>query len=208
MNTASHDFTATPTKHLTRVKTLELVKGHTGLFRNGKLVRDWMELASEQDPTFGLLRDHGVLGQYIGVNFNQGMLDLNAAHYPIETAAGQALWVQGNIHVLLAQPIASNVGVLVYDGYDGVKSQSDKMYGILRQLCSFALTQHQNLGQFMLVLNFSLRGANNSDVSLHLDRLRHFMPGIQITPDNLHIYQSEGRTTKMMLCRIGLGFTR
>jgi DNA invertase Pin-like site-specific DNA recombinase len=110
------------------------------------------------------------------------------------------------VHVLLAQPIARNVGVLVYDGYDGVKSESNKMHGILSQVCNFAMQQHKELGQFLLVLNFSLLMANGKDKALHLDRLREKLPGIQLTMDNFHEYQSEGKRTKMMLCRIGFGF--
>ena len=202
-----------PKKHQIRVGTLDLLRDETHptcLWHNGHLTHDWVELCGDApDVTCGLLLKEGAIipgsGRYIGVNRDPDIIRRNSQAYAGDTTQ----WVHADIlHLLsdLDNPTLHNVGVLVFGAFYSPSNLEQD--AILTPVLTFARSQYERLGQFLLVINQAMRGTRS--VSLAAARTRFAQSiqeycGIDHIPDSAFItYRS--RNANMRILRLSFGW--
>ena len=211
-----HAFSAAeyPEKHETRTDTLNLLRDEnypTSLFYDGHLTRDWMELCGDKpDETCALLLQEGVLkqghGKYIGINREQSIIDSNAAHYAGD--AGRTRWICGNTAHLLMEtddPRFRDVGVFVFDAFNSVTNLD--LEQILYPILHFAKTQYERHGQFLLVVNLSLRGCGGRplrEAKAQFNQIIQKHCGISVPQSAFITYRS--KIVVMRLLRLSYGW--
>lgn len=157
-------------KQKTRLGTLNLLRdpaNASSLWYEGHLTCDWAEVCGDApDDTCGFLLAEQALtprAKFIGMNNSQGIIDRNTAAFA--SAADRTRWLCGQAEHLLLDlnnPDLKNVGVFVFDGFNSPANTN--LANILIPILGFAEEQYHRLGQFLLVINLSLRG--NSRLSL------------------------------------------
>lgn len=172
---------------------------------NGRLRYPWVELAGPEAPTATLLQDQRLLtaeAPFIGVDINPQVLRDAAKRFSQETTR----WVPGEMGPLVRSrsTLIGDAGVLVYDSWDGAVGRA--FFQILPDLAAFARERARAIGEFLLVLNVSVRGVENVQRNKAYRReLDAAFPECLFTDDSFHVYSSTGKS-QMCLTRIRFGF--
>ncbi len=154
-----------------RQLTLDLLRQRaTGLVRDGQLACSWVELCGPRAPTLTLLQAQDVLGangRFIGVDKDAAVVAACRATH----AEAAADWHHALLEDLfrMDREAFPNMGVLVYDSLLSVRGEKARQR--LQLLAEVALARAAQLGEFMLVLNFSLCHSSWADHDRHLAHL-------------------------------------
>jgi SAM-dependent methyltransferase len=195
------------TKHQTRVDNLECAsKRHMLMDRHGCLIRDWIELAGSGAPTMQLLLDRKALpsstgAKFIGIDTDEDTLAEAKERY--SKHADSADWVRGKLESILAadQNAFPNAGVLVFDSWNAAQGQ--EIERTLPILFDFARRRERQHGEFMLVLNVSLKF-----VPRGADTYRSMVEslfGARIPAAAWTTYRSSVKSKPMLLTRLRFG---
>ena len=173
MTPSRHHYPGCPRKQATRQRSLDAAQECPALWdrQQNRLGVDWLEITGKQDPTLRMLLNDHILhtgGKYIGVNGPfppatpqdaREVLQGNQALYHQETAQGLCAWHYGLLQDVLSfdSDTYRNVGVIVADTSESVGSR-DTIH-TLAPIFKFARDQAEHLGQCLLMVNTSYRGA-------------------------------------------------
>lgn len=213
-DTNNYPIEVYPEKHDTRRDTLNLLRNPARLSRlwyNGHLTCAWAELCGDApDSTGKFLLEEGVLtpeAPYIGINKNPAIIAANQEAFA--TAEGKTRWLCGQAEHLvldLDNPDLRGVGVLVFD--TEYSPSNTNLEAILMPVLAFAKAQHGRLGQFLLVINQTLRGSRGLALEAGCRQYEAILRehcGIKAIPESAYtIYTS--RVARMRVLRLTFGW--
>ena len=202
-----------PEKHETRQDTLKLLRNGrrtSRLWYDGHLTCAWAEICGgAPDSTGKYLLEEGMLtseAPFIGINLDQAIIDANREAFA--EAGDRTRWICGTLESIvtdLENPDLKNVGVLVFDAF--YSPVNTNLRAILNPVFAFAKAQFDRLGQFVLVINQTLRGRKGRPLEVGCRQYeevleKHF--GLRDIPDSAYtIYTS--RRARMRVLRLVFG---
>lgn len=195
-------------KQHTRIGHIDCVRRKSRMLvdRDGRLRKDWVELAGNGAPTLQILLDEGVLpsphgARFVGVDLDAGVIKEATALYGEDAPV---TWVHGNMVSIIEADIEAfpNAGVLVFDSWNAARGRDIEQ--ILPILFNFARKREQQYGEFFLILNVSLKfvekGAHRYRSMVEQLFEAHIPEAAWVT------YRSSPTSNQMLLTRLRFGF--
>lgn len=154
-------------KEQTRQDNLQAALRTPGLFVDGSLRRDWVELCGRDASMIAVLQNYlRGPGNFIGVDKSLPAVRSAKARWG---NISHVWWAHAELCSLLAKAPErfSNVGAVVYDSC----SRPEAVMGDLLALHTFATRQAKTLGGFLLVLNTCLNGVSEDAIGRYKSRV-------------------------------------